>query len=219
MKRVSATSNAEDLQHLLLERARNLRHAIAQKIPARFKSSITVEDVLQEVWISAFRTFPDYRPGEPGEFDAWLRVIVNRRLADMMRSAGALKRRATGNGSPGGSGPPVSFSGIFAQLFANEKTPSGEISEQEAADAVRVAMGALPEPCRQVVYMRLIEGRSREEVAQAIQRSSVTVNRLIHSGLCILRRHLRHANRFFSDSKSSADHALGADPPANGSDV
>lgn len=202
---------------MLLERAEELRHFIIQKIPAKFKSSIPIEDALQEVWISAFRTFSDYRPGEPAGFDGWLRAIVNRKLADMMRSANALKRGGAWKGSPGGNRAALSFSRVFTQLFANGKTPSGELSEQEAAHAVQIALGALPELCRQAVHMRLIEGRSREEVAQAIQRSSVTVDRLVHRGLYALRRHLRHANRFFTDSGSSADQSLRASPPANGS--
>ncbi|HVP12018.1 MAG TPA: RNA polymerase sigma factor [Phycisphaerae bacterium] len=219
MDRAPTSLDLTEVQHLLLERAGDLRRFVDQKIPPRFKSAIAAEDVLQEVWISAFRTFGDYRPGEPGGLDGWLRAIARRRLADALRSAGALKRGGAACLFHGGTSSPTSWADLFAQVSSNEKTPSGEISAQEAANALQIALASLPEQRRQAVYLRLVEGRPREEVAQAIQKAGITVDRLVRQGLRDLRQRLRHASRFFTDSKTATERRPNPKVSPNSSDM
>jgi RNA polymerase sigma factor (sigma-70 family) len=220
MSTMPATSAKLDLQCLLLAKAGELQRLVEQKIPARFKSRITAEDVLQEVWISAFRSYDDFRPDGPGAFERWLMAIINRRMADAIRSAGARKRGGDRCVFHGGTSAPRSWADLFAKLSANGRTPSGELSAQEASQAIQIALSSLSEGRRQAVCLRLLEGRSREEVAQAMQRRGVEVTRLVRLGLRDLRRRLRHAGRFFSDTKSSADYGLATDAsPEKSSDM
>jgi RNA polymerase sigma-70 factor (ECF subfamily) len=219
MKETSAQSADLELQQMLLERAEGLRQVVSKKIPARFRSLVAAEDVLQDVWISAFRTFSDFRQGEPAAFDHWLKAIVNRRLADAIRSAGALKRGGDQLLFHDDRTRARSWADLFSHVSGHEKTPSREMSSREATNALRIALGRLPEPQRRVVYMRHIEGRSREEIAKTMQKSDAAIGSLLRRGLHDLRQCLRHASRFFSDTRSSADQGLEADPPAGGTDL
>ena len=47
--------------------------------------------------------------------------------------------------------------------------------------------------------MRHIEGRSREEIAEAMNKTLAAVNGLLYQGLRQLRMRLGRASRFFSD--------------------
>jgi RNA polymerase sigma-70 factor (subfamily 1) len=219
MNKTSARSADLELQHLLLERAEGLRQVVSKKIPARFRSLVAAEDVLQDVWISAFRTFSDFRQDEPAAFDHWLKAIVNHKLADAIRSAGALKRGGSQSLFHDNKTLARSWADLFAHISGHEKTPSREMSSREAANALRIALGSLPKLRRRVVYMRHIEGRSREEIARAMRKSDAMIGYLLRRGLDDLRHCLRHASRFFSDTRSSADHGLGTDPPAGGTDL
>jgi RNA polymerase sigma factor (sigma-70 family) len=219
MHTIPASSSKPDLQCLLLARAGGLRRLVEQKIPARFKSVIAADDVLQDVWISAFRSFGEFRPEEPGAFDHWLLAIVNRRLADTIRSASARKRGGACHVLHAGGSEPVSWTDLFARLSTNGRTPSGEASAQEATLAVQIALGGLSDARRQAVCLRLIEGRSREEVALAMQKSGAEVSRLIRQGLRDLRQSLRHAGRFFSDTKSSVDCGLATESSEDSTNV
>ena len=219
MNKTSAQPAESELQNLLLERAEGLRHVVSKKIPARYRSLVAAEDVLQDVWISAFRTFSDFRQDEPAAFDHWLKAIVNRRLADAIRSAGALKRGGAESLFHDNRNQARSWADLFAQVSGNEKTPSREMSSQEAANALRIALSSLPEPRRRVIYMRHIEGRSREEIAKAMHKTDAMVGYLLRCGLHDLRQRLRNASRFFSDTRSSADQGLEADAPTSGTDL
>jgi RNA polymerase sigma factor (sigma-70 family) len=107
----------------------------------------------------------------------------------------------------------TSFPDLFSQLASPGKTPSREVSTQEATRAVQIALGGLPEPRRRAIYMWHIEGRSRQEIARELQKSDAAVNSLLYQGLRELRARLGHAGRFFSDAKSWSDGQRTADAP------
>lgn len=194
------------LQRLLTERAEDLRSMLTRKIPTRFRPFVAAEDVLQEAWITAFRTFSSFRPTQPDAFDRWLSAIATRRLADALRAAGTLKRggveRVLGENELGNS---RSYVDLFGRLTAAQRTPSRELSAREMADTVHVALCGLAEPRRRAVHMRYIEGRSRAEIARALRKSDSAVNSLLYNGLRDLRARLGAACQYFSGGSSSVE--------------
>ena len=190
------------LHELLMQRADELSSFVAVRIPKHLQGRIQVEDVLQEIWISAFRTFEGFRSDGPASFDRWLTAIAQRRLADFLRRVGSARRGGAECTMQGQAAKGSSFVNLFNFLASPGKTPSREIAAQEAARAVQIALGGLAEPRRQAIYMRHIEGRSRHEIARAMDKSDAAVNSLIYKGLRELRVRLGHACRFFSDVAS-----------------
>lgn len=201
-----------ELQRRLIERAEALRRYVDKRIPKRFSALVTAEDVLQDIWVSAFRTAANLHLDVPGEFDRWLQVLVRRRLADALRTAGAVKRGGSDTVFRGSTNREASFADLFSMLASDEKTPSREMSMREAALAVRVALSSLPEPRRRVILMRHIEGRSREEIAREMQKSDAAVNSMLYQGMLELRGLLGEARQYFSDAKSSPEQPLNAGP-------
>src|SRR5438067_12110941 len=80
------------LQQLLLPRARKVRHYLRQRIPAHLTSVILIEDVVQDVWLDAFRGFADFEGQKEETLDHWLRTIANRALIRAVKKARELPR-------------------------------------------------------------------------------------------------------------------------------
>lgn len=196
----------DQLELLLLARALRMRLYVATKVPPRLRPLISIEDVLQEVWIAAFRGIGSFRPGGRDAFDNWLLAITNNKLLDGIKAALATKRggaaAATGNLDQRRR---ESLTGLVARMVSREKTPSSNISVREAVDAVQIALSRLPDESRRAIWMHHIEGRSVSEVAVSMNRSESAVAGLIFRGKRRLRRHLGRAARFFSDSGFSSD--------------
>jgi RNA polymerase sigma-70 factor (ECF subfamily) len=57
-------------------------------------------------------------------------------------------------------------------------TPSSQAIEREQAQALQQALQRLPEDYRQALVMRYLEGRSFEEISQALQRTPAAVRKL-----------------------------------------
>ena len=190
---------------MLMQRAEGLRSILARKIPKRFRALIAVEDILQDVWIAAFRARTDFRPTDPGAFDRWLMVLTSRRLADALRTVGAMKRGGLQHILREGEYRRTSLADVFGRFASPDRTPSREVSAREAAHAVQIALSCLPEPRRRAVHMRYIEGRSRAEIARRMHKTDSAVNSLLYHGLRDLRERLGDACQFLSDGGSSAD--------------
>ena len=184
-----------EVQKILAVRAESIRCYLDRKIPARVRSTLSAEDVLQEVWLAAFQSLtPEVR--DP---DRWLMTLANSKLVDALRAGRRLKR--------GGHETIISaaqqrssYDDLLTRLDSRQRTPSREVSAQEARHAVQIAMSALPEDRRQAVQLRHIEGRSRKEVAEIMNKTEAAVNSLLFRGLNELRGRVGDIARLLSDA-------------------
>ena len=202
------------LHAALLGRVSPLRRYIAGKIPLRLRPIFSPDDILHEVWIAAYRTFPRRELDGPDALDRWLRTVVNRKLIDAIRTARRLKR--------GGDRELVrdvgvyltSFSGLFERLQSPDQTPSTELHAIETGHAVLISLNGLNAARRQAIRMRFIEGLSRREIAHRMGRSEAAVSSLQFHGLRQLRQMLGDAAKYFSDVRSSDPASTEAQPDA-----
>lgn len=189
------------LQRRLLHSAGRLRTYVSSKIPSKLKSFLAADDVLQEVWIAAFRGAVGFRGNDADDFDRWLTTIANRKLVDSLRAALAVKR--------GGRTPIVaeaqqrrsSIVDLFARVASPQATPSRETSTKEATDALLIALACLSEDRGRAIRMRHIDGLSVPEIAKLMQRTIPSVHGLLFHGLRELRTRLGSAEKFFSDAQ------------------
>ena len=187
------------LQRLLLSRANRARGYIESKIPAKLRSLLSADDILQDIWIAAFRANSAFRGNEGEDFDRWLMTITNRKLVDALRIALAIKR--------GGKTPIVgeaqvrrsSIVDLLARIASPQATPSRVTSAKEAVDAIGVALACLSNDRGSAVRMRHLEGLSVSEIATRMQRTIPAVHSLLYNGLRDLRSRLGSAEKFFSD--------------------
>ena len=202
------------LHAALLGRVSPLRRYIASKIPLRLRAIFSPDDILHEVWIAAYRTFPRRELDGPDALDRWLRTVVNRKLIDAIRTARRLKRGGDRELVRDVGVPLASFSGLFERLQSPDQTPSTELHAIETGHAVLISLNGLNAARRQAIKMRFIEGLSRKEIAHRMGRSEAAVSSLQFHGLRQLRRMLGDAAKYFSDARSSDPANTEAQPDA-----
>ena len=164
------THDQDVLTELLKEHAAGIRQRLAGKIPSRWQSVLSLDDIMQQTYVDAFLGFDQFVPGGEDSFAAWLFTIANRNLIDALRMLEADKR----GGDRWQALPAVcddSLLGLYELLGVTDSTPSRLVARGQACSALERALQRLPEDYRQVVRMFDLEGRPMAEVAQVLGRS------------------------------------------------
>ncbi|MFH1417610.1 MAG: RNA polymerase sigma factor [Planctomycetota bacterium] len=183
-------------------RAPRLRNYLAMRIPSELRRLISAEDVLQEVWIAAFQGLSGFRADGEDALDRWLTCLAQRKMVNAINTATRVKR--------GGrlrivheADRASSLADLFARVVSPGRTPSSEAAATEAVDAMQIAIASLPDARREAIWMRFIEGRSPDAIAQAMGRTKSAVNGLLFHGLRQLQAQLGNAGKYLSDAASS----------------
>jgi len=195
------------LEQKLKAGAPRLRALIKSRLRNRAHSQVTVDDVLQEVWIRAHRDRPYFRSDRPDALDRWLTSLAQNSLLDAIKAEMRLKR---GGAEQFANTPEcgLSFADFFGKVLFPGRTPSGEAAIVEASDAVRAGLEQLPEARREVLTMRYIDGKSCDEIAELTDRTPAAVSGLLYHGLRQLQGVLGPAERFLSDSPSTDQYSI-----------
>lgn len=121
-------------------------------VRARLGSADDAEDVAQEVFADAVEMLAASARAAPPTL-GWLYTVARRRLIDESRRR--VRRRTVSLELVGG--------------LESRQDPYGGL----VAQAFDVALGGLTEPQRQVVVLRLLEGRSFAEIADSLRTTEV----------------------------------------------
>jgi RNA polymerase sigma-70 factor (ECF subfamily) len=168
------------VQQLLALHSSQLSQFIAQKLPASLRGVIDADDILQQTYIDIFRDITRFEPQSEHSFFAWVRTIAEHRVQDAVK---ALRRMKRGGQLRQVRYAPATQSRSVADLVellsAGSHTPSRSVAGHEAVKAVQDAIRDLPLDYRQAVELRLLEGRSLEETAEAMNRTPRAVQGLV----------------------------------------
>ncbi|MGE3180399.1 MAG: sigma-70 family RNA polymerase sigma factor [Phycisphaerae bacterium] len=192
---VSGDDAALDL--LLLGIHGRLRSSLAQRIPAKMQSVISVEDVLQDAYVLVFREIRRFEPQHEAAFYSWVAKIAENRLFDVIKAENAEKR---GGGhvrvgqQPATTDAPAAW---LEFLAVHERTPSRSAAGIEAARIIHDALSGLSPDYREALRLRYIEGLPVAQTAERMNRSEGAVCLLCHRGLKRLRESLGESARFF----------------------
>lgn len=165
--RAAKNGNAQAFGELYDRYARRIFLFISAKIQNRPQA----EDILQEVFLKAWRGLDGLKM-EQLNFSAWLYRIASNTINDHFRRH---YRQ-----------PPT------MELLDNMEIPAAEDkpSNEEDLEAVKRAVSTLPAQYRQVLELRFFEDFSPEETAKILKRSNLAVRLLQHRALSKLRRQL-----------------------------
>jgi RNA polymerase sigma-70 factor (ECF subfamily) len=145
--------------------ARMVHGILLARVPPR-----EVDDLVQEVFLSALRQLHALR--EISRFGAWLATITRNRANDYFRRA-------------------IPDEKVTEPVDENqaESRSTNHAAEQEAAIILAVVRG-LPEPYREPLVLRLVEGMTGPEIAvrTGLTHGSVRVN--LYRGMQLLREKL-----------------------------
>ena len=201
------TVDDDTLRSTLIGQQDALRAFIYSHLPQRLQGRISVDDILQEVWIISHRKLSCFRADRPDALERWLMGITQKRTLNVIQTEMRLKR-GDAQMRPNRM---LSYADLFAGVVFRGRTPSGEAAVGEASDAVRAAMAELPLPRRNALTMRYVQNKSCEEIARQTGQTLAAVHGLLFQGLRQLHELLGPAGRYLSDAPS-------ADPDATAPD-
>jgi RNA polymerase sigma-70 factor (ECF subfamily) len=187
------------LGELLLSYAPRLSAYLAPKVPASLQSTTTVEDILQQTFTRAFRRIAQLDPCTPKSLMAWLKTVADHQLQDAVKAQnrkkrGGQRRRVVGPAEAQES----SLVDLVELLSDGGRTASQVIARQEAIHAIQIGIAGLPEDQRRAVRLRLIDGKSLAETAEAMDRTPGAVSALVHRAKEHLREVMGRASTWLS---------------------
>ncbi len=189
----------EALTILLEEFGPLVRKDIATRVPAKWRSVLSEDDVMQQTYADAFRGITAFVPLGDGAFKAWLASIAECNLRDARRMLEAEKR--------GGSRKRIgqvpsdeSYVHLLDVISHSGTSPSRQVARGELRETLDRVLETLPEAYQRVIRAYDLEGLPVEDVAKAMGRSPGAIYMLRARAHDRLRAALGDEAKFFTDS-------------------
>ena len=145
--------------------------------------------MVQQTLLEAHRGLAQLRGRTDGEQAAWLRQILARNLADVVRDLRRDKRDVARE-QPSQAALDESASRLELWLAAEQSSPSQQAERHERAVRLAEALATLPENQREAVIMRHWHDCSLVEIGERLGCTTAAVTGLLHRGLRKLRQQL-----------------------------
>ena len=143
-----------------------LRAAASSRLGGPLRARMATSDLLQTTYVDVVRSIGEFRGDDPDTLVAWISRIMENNLRDRVRFYGRQRRAAEEDRET----PDVAAGG---------HSPSAEAVQVEKLAAVGKALAQLPEDQRQIIQLRLIEGRDYDEIAKTLGRSQGALRMLL----------------------------------------
>jgi RNA polymerase sigma-70 factor (ECF subfamily) len=155
----------------------------------RLRAKLDPADVVQQALLRAYAAWPELKSPDRPVLLAWLRRILARTLADVVKHY-ERDRRAVDLERSLEADLGRSASGLAGWLAADQTSPSQRAERNEELLRLADALATLPEPQREVVMLKHLRGWTLQQIADHIGRSVPAVTSLLRRGLEELRRRL-----------------------------
>ena len=153
------------------------------------QQKISASDIVQEALTQALVALPQFKGTTTPEFAGWLRAILANKLADAVRHFGRKKRDAALEESFRQS-LDASARNLEEMIPDDRTSPTQRVLRHERALRLTAALAVLPPEQRTAIELHHLAGYSMKEIAQQMNRTSVSVAGLVRRGLQTLREHL-----------------------------
>jgi RNA polymerase sigma-70 factor (ECF subfamily) len=155
-------------------------------LDARLQGKLDPSDVVQETLLQAYQALGQFRGSTDAELAAWLRQILARHLAHLVRDLGRDKRDVSREQSLQ-EALDQSSARLEAWLAAEQSSPSHGAERHENALRLAEALAQLPEAQREALVLQHWQGWSLDDIGRHLGRSPAAVAGLIKRGLRALR--------------------------------
>ena len=176
------------LQALLLHIHDLALGRILRQLPLDISRRTSPEDVLQQVFVSAFRGISGLKAHDYAGFRGWISVLTDNCVRTVCRRDRALRRHGVHRPIPA-----PDAERFLASIIAESRSPRSRLSLMEELELARQALAALDPIQRSVLQLRYYEQLGYEEIAQRIGRTSAATRmmavRALRLVLSRLRRH------------------------------
>lgn len=176
----------------LLDRYRQYLTLLARlQLGQALRVKAGVSDVVQETFLEAHRDFAGFRGTCTAELTAWLRQVLARNLANLVRHYTAARRRDIRLEQTFAADLERSSDRLGMAVAARGDSPSTVAVRTEAGVLLAEALDRLAPDYREVLVLRNLEELPFHEVAVRMNRSVDSVKKLWARGLAQLRGLLR----------------------------
>jgi RNA polymerase sigma-70 factor, ECF subfamily len=164
---------SESLGALLENYRQSLQLLAGAQITQRLQARINASDLVQEAFVRATEHFQDFGGKSEEEWIAWLRTIVRRCLLRAVQKQVQARKRSHARevSIQRGSDAFLPSAVPEAVLISSGSSPSTSAQRRELATALAERLSRLPQPLRQVLVLRNLQGLSFAEVAQQMGRT------------------------------------------------
>lgn len=173
----------------LLESYRNYLRLLARiEIGRRLQGKADASDVVQETFLDASRYFANFRGQAEGQFVAWLREILAGALANLVRRYFGTQARDVRLERTLATDLDQSSQALGQMLADPCSSPSQHAIRGEQTFVIAEALARLPEDYQTVIVLRHLEGLTFPQVAERMERSVDSVEKLWLRGVTRLRQ-------------------------------
>jgi RNA polymerase sigma-70 factor (ECF subfamily) len=153
------------------------------------RAKVGASDVVQQTLLEAHRDRDQFRGRTVEELAAWLRQILARNLANVLRDLRRDKRDVARE-RPLQAALDESAARLEVWLAAEQSSPSQQAERHERAVRLAEVLEMLPENQREAVVLRHWHGCSLAEIGACLGCTTAAVTGLLHRGLRKLRQQL-----------------------------
>jgi RNA polymerase sigma-70 factor (ECF subfamily) len=146
--------------------SRRLAVLIHYRLSDSLRANLEVDDVLQEVFLRAFRDIGSFQYRAPGSFMNWLSSIANHVIIDLARFQGRQQRQAVDRREP-----------------VDTTTPSRVLRQKEDLAGLIEKLNILSDEYREIILLAKVEGLSTGEMAERLGKSREAVALLLHRAI------------------------------------
>jgi RNA polymerase sigma-70 factor (ECF subfamily) len=155
---------------LLFDRHAGAAFSLAYRMCGR---RATAEDIVQEAFLSLWRSSARYQPAR-GSVRSWVLSVVRNRAIDAFRREGIMQSRLAADEH------------LAERVEALERTEA-EVERRDDASRVRSALEGLPAEQRQVIELAYFSGFTHTQIAELLKLPAGTVKGRMRLGLQKLR--------------------------------
>lgn len=143
---------------------------IRSKIQQAHRPRLDVQEILQDTFVRAFRSFDSFHGEDLEAFRRWLTGVASKTV---LRAEEEARRHKTLE--------------IAGDVAAEDVSPSGALRREERFDHLQRALDSLSRDHREVILLTRIDGLSLKQAAERMDRSPEAVRKLFWRALKELR--------------------------------
>jgi RNA polymerase sigma-70 factor (ECF subfamily) len=162
----------------------DIRPGLLRFVTARIRDHHAARDVVQDVYAKAFRSLDRYDPRRP--FTTWIYAIARNACVDFLRRR---TRDPLAGLAPNAPATPPDLDALPA---GGGWDPAFAAERRDLVEAARAELEKLPDNRRAAVEMKIIEGLTYREVAEALGAPLGTVAFWVRQALDSIAERLRH---------------------------
>ncbi len=167
---LAADGDVASWGQLLTQSVERLARFIALRLDRRLQGRIDAEDVIQEIYVEAWRHLPEYRRNPSLPFYLWLRGLARNKLFELHRQhLGAKMRDARREAHAFRPAAPEATSAVLVAILLDSNTsPSEAAVREEVRTQLQDALEKMDALDREVLALRHFEQLAPAETAQVL---------------------------------------------------